>query len=128
MAASCSISRACAGAGFGGGGVIVTGLGKGSAAGAGTGKGSGTGGEGVVGLATGMDAGSGAGLGETSGTCEAQDVSITKPARTAHLQSAAPRSGFIKASRSSVRAFSKPGFRSRVNRRCVHARDSILLA
>ena len=111
---------------------MTTGLGKGSAAGAGTGTGSGTdtatGGEGVVGLATGMDAGSGAGLGETSGTCEAQDVSITKPARTAHLQSAAPRSGFIKASRSSVRAFSKPGFRSRVNRCCVHARDSILLA
>jgi hypothetical protein len=123
---------------------MTTGWGKGSAAGAGSGSGTGaetgsgagtgsgsntaTGGEGVVGLATGMDAGSGAGLGETSGTCEAQDVSITKPASTAHLQSAAPRSGFIKASRSSVRAFSKPGFRSRVNRCCVHARDSILLA
>ena len=119
---------------------MTTGLGKGSAAGAGTGKGSGTGagtgsgtdtatgGEGVIGWATGMAAGSSAGLGETTGSCEAQDASITKPARTAHLQKAAPRSGLVKASRSSVWAFSKPGFPSRVNRRCVHARDSILLA
>jgi len=157
-AASGSISRAGAGGGASGIGAMTTGCGKGSAAGTGTGKGSGTGtgagtgsgtgagagtgsgtgrgsgsntatgGEGVVGLAAGMATGSSAGLGETTGTCEAQDASITKPARTAHLQKAAPRSGLIKASRSSVWALSKPGLRSRVNRCSVRARNSILLA
>jgi hypothetical protein len=107
-----------------------------------------TGGEGVIGSVTGLATCSGATLGSgvamgmglglwvtggadlglTTEICDAQDASSTMLPRATHLQKAALRSGFVKASRSSVWAFSKPSSRSRVIRCCVHRRDSILSA